>query len=125
METYWDVKIFDKRESKIVQKFEGINESTIFNKLFLLFISYSLHWINCVRWSPMAICSQVLQVIRQLHYLTSKLGKKFILARLQMRVIFSCLMNNNNSRLIIGLGYVHLFPLSKDQFNQKEVTRNH
>ena len=52
METYWDVKIFDKRESKIVQKFEGINESTIFNKLFLLFISYPLDWINCVRWSP-------------------------------------------------------------------------
>ena len=52
----WDknVKIFDKRESKIVQTFDGIHTRNIFlyNKSFLTSNCYFLGDINCVRWSP-------------------------------------------------------------------------
>ena len=49
-----NVKIFDKRESKIVQTFDGIHTGNIvlFNKSFLTSNCYFLGDINCVRWSP-------------------------------------------------------------------------
>ena len=49
-----NVKIFDKRESKIVQTFDGIHTRNIFlfNKSFLTSNCYFLGDIMCVRWSP-------------------------------------------------------------------------
>ena len=49
-----NVKIFDKRESKIVQTFDGIHTRNIFlfNKSFLTSNCYYIGEINCVRWSP-------------------------------------------------------------------------
>ena len=49
-----NVKIFDKRESKIVQTFDGIHTSNIslFNKSFLNSYCYLIDHIYCVRWSP-------------------------------------------------------------------------
>ena len=49
-----NVKIFDKRESKIVNTFDGIHKGNIFlfNKLFLTSYCYYLDIISCVRWSP-------------------------------------------------------------------------
>lgn len=44
-----NVKIFDKRESKVIQTFTDIHNSNIFysfNKFCLV------DWISCVRWSP-------------------------------------------------------------------------
>ena len=48
------MKIFDKRESKIVHTFDGIHTGTIFlfNKSFLTSNCYYIGAINCVRWSP-------------------------------------------------------------------------
>ena len=48
------MKIFDKRESKIVKTFDGIHTSNIFffNKLFRTYTCFSIGQINCVRWSP-------------------------------------------------------------------------
>ena len=48
-----NVKIFDKRESKIVQTYDDIHIGNIFlfNKYFW-FYSLFLDSINCVRWSP-------------------------------------------------------------------------
>ena len=52
----WDnnVKIFDKRESKIVQTFDGIHTSNsfLFNEWFLTSYCYFIGFIYCVRWSP-------------------------------------------------------------------------
>ena len=52
----WDenVKIFDKRESKIVQTFDDIHTGNIFlfNKSFLTSNCYYIGSIYCVRWSP-------------------------------------------------------------------------
>ena len=49
-----NVKIFDKRESKIVQTFDGIHTRNIFlfNKSFLTSNCYYIDEIYCVRWSP-------------------------------------------------------------------------
>ena len=49
-----NVKIFDKRESKIVQTFAGNHTSNVFlfNKSFLTSNCYYIGQINCVRWSP-------------------------------------------------------------------------
>ena len=49
------VRIFDKRESKIVQTFDGIHTSNNFwcvNKEFLTSNCYYIGTIFCVRWSP-------------------------------------------------------------------------
>ena len=48
------VKIFDKRESKIVQTYDDIHIGNIFlfNKSFLTSNCYYIDEINCVRWSP-------------------------------------------------------------------------
>ena len=49
-----NVKIFDKRESKIARTFDDIHTSNIFlfNKSFLASNHYFLDYTNCVRWSP-------------------------------------------------------------------------
>ena len=49
-----NVKIFDKRVSKIVQTFDGIHTRNIFlfNKSFLTSNCYYIGPLNCVRWSP-------------------------------------------------------------------------
>ena len=52
---YKNVRIFDKRGSKIVQTFDDIHNGNIFsslNKLFLNSSCYFLGQIFCVRWSP-------------------------------------------------------------------------
>ena len=49
------VKIFDKRQSKIVQTFDDIRKSNIFlfnNKSFLITNCSYTDSIDCVRWSP-------------------------------------------------------------------------
>ena len=48
------VKIFDKRESKIVHTFAGNHTSNVFlfNKSYLTSNCYYIDYINCVRWSP-------------------------------------------------------------------------
>ena len=49
-----NVKIFDKRMSRVVKIFDDIHTSNIFlfNKLFLTSYYYYLDRITCVRWSP-------------------------------------------------------------------------
>ena len=49
-----NVKIFDKRKSKVVQTFDGIHKGNIFlfNKSFLTANCYLIEQILCVRWSP-------------------------------------------------------------------------
>ena len=49
-----NVTIFDKRESKFVQTFDGIHTSNIvlFNRSFLTSNCYYIDLISCVRWSP-------------------------------------------------------------------------
>ena len=49
-----NVKIFDKRESKIVHTFDDIHTRNIFlfNKSFLTSNCYYIGGIYCVRWSP-------------------------------------------------------------------------
>ena len=49
-----NVKIVDKRESKIVQTFAGNHKSNVFlfNKSFLTSNCYYIGTIYCVRWSP-------------------------------------------------------------------------
>ena len=108
----WDkaIKIFDKRESKIVKTFEGIHSSKefpfhscchpllrfclLFN-LFKLFFHAShfnyrfeiiLDYINCVRWNPSGDMIASASMIRQQNCWTLRQERSFILAPPQTEV---------------------------------------
>ena len=72
------MKIFDKRESKIVQTFDGIHTGTIFlfNNSFLTSNCYYIGTITCVRWSPSGDMLASSSEDRTVALLDFKTGKK-------------------------------------------------
>ena len=76
----WDknVKIFDKRGSRVVQTFHGIHTSNIFlfNKSFMTSNCYYIDHINCVRWSPSGDMLASTSDDRTVALLDFKTGKK-------------------------------------------------
>ena len=69
------IKIFDKREAKVVQTFDGIHKRNIFEMVFFTPKLLILDWINCVRWSPSRDMLATASNDRKVSLLDFKTGK--------------------------------------------------
>ena len=74
------VKIFEKRGSKVVQTFDGIHKGNIiffwFNKSFLISYFYYIDSVSCVRWSPSGDMIASASLDKKVALLDFKTGKK-------------------------------------------------
>ena len=99
-----NVKIFDKRESKIVQTFDDIHDGNIFelfNISFLTSICDSLGTIFCVRWSPSGDMLASASRDTSVALLDFKAGKKLWTGITEDGCKFNHEINQNYSDLIL------------------------
>ena len=93
------VKIFDKRKSKIAQTFDNIHTGNIFdlfNKLFRISNCNFLGEIRCVRWSPSGDMIASASFDKTAALLDFKTGKKLYTGNTSDGSKFHCLINNSN-----------------------------